>query len=57
MEYCGFPKEVAEGFRDFSFEINGDYRKEDFDLCQEWMYREGEIKNIYDGNLLIKKVK
>lgn len=57
IEYCGFPKDVAVGFENFTFEINGDYRKEDFDLCQEWMYREGEIKNIYDGNLLIKKVK
>lgn len=55
MEYCGFPKEIAEDFKNFTFEINGDYRKEDFDICQEWMYREGEIKNIYDGNLLIKK--
>ncbi|WP_288222179.1 ABC transporter substrate-binding protein [uncultured Clostridium sp.] len=57
INYCGFPKDIAIGFENFTFEINGDYRKEDFDLCQEWMYREGEIKNIYDGNLLIKKVK
>lgn len=56
IEYCGFPKDVAEGFRNFSFEINGNYKKKDFDLCQEWMYREGEIKKLYDGELLIKNI-
>ena len=56
IEYCGFQKEIAEGFRNFSFEINGNYRKKDFDLCQEWMYREGEIKKLYDGELLIKNI-
>lgn len=54
MGYCGFPKEIAEGFRSFTFEINGEYKKEDFDLCQEWMYREGEIKKLYNGEELIQ---
>lgn len=54
IEYCGFTKEIAEAFRNFSFKINGEYKKEDFDLCQEWMYREGEIKKLYNGELLIK---
>lgn len=54
MGYCGFPKEIAEGFRGFTFEINGEYKKEDFDLCQEWMYREGEIKKLYNGEELIQ---
>ncbi len=54
MNFCDFPKEIAEGFRKFTFEINGEYAKEDFDLCQEWMYREGEIKNLYNGEVLIQ---
>ncbi|MBS5938038.1 ABC transporter substrate-binding protein [Clostridium sartagoforme] len=57
MEYCGFPKEVAESFKNFNFEINGDYRKEDFNLCQEWMHREGEIKRLYDATSLVKDLK
>ncbi|MCF0147120.1 MAG: ABC transporter substrate-binding protein [Clostridium sp.] len=54
MEYCGFPKEIAEGFKSFTFEINGEYKKEDFDLCQEWMYREEEINKLYNGEKLIQ---
>lgn len=54
IDCCGFPKEIADNFRNFTFEINGEYKKEDFDLCQEWMYREGEIKKLYDGEELIR---
>lgn len=54
MEYCGYKKEIAECFKDFTFEISNNYKKEDFNLCQEWMYREGEIKKLYDANTLIK---
>ena len=53
IQYCGFPKEIAEGFRNFTFEINGSYKKEDFHLCQEWLYREGEIEKLYNAEELI----
>lgn len=56
MEFCGYSKELAEGFKDFIFEISDNYKKEDFDLCQEWMYREGEIKKIYNASNLIKNI-
>lgn len=56
MEFCGYSEEVAQGFKDFTFEISNNYQKDDFDLCQEWMYREGEIKKVYNSNILIKNI-
>lgn len=56
INYCGYSKDMAEGFKDFIFEINSNYKKEDFNLCQEWMYREGEIKKLYDAAALVKKI-
>ncbi|WP_322392235.1 substrate-binding domain-containing protein, partial [Clostridium perfringens] len=55
-ECCGYEREVAESFKEFTFEKSSNYREEDFNLCQEWMYREGEIKRLFDANVLIKDI-
>lgn len=56
INYCGYSMDMAEGFKDFAFEINSNYKKDDFNLCQEWMYREREIKQLYDATALVKKI-
>ena len=52
----GYPEDFARRMTDFQFEKQGAIRLEDFKLCMEWMYREGEISNLYEGDQLVKKV-
>lgn len=52
-EVVGYSKEVAEGLKSFTFEKQNNYSKSDFELCQEWMYREGEISKLYCAESLI----
>lgn len=50
---CGYNEELAQRFKTFTFEKQSPYRVEDFNLCQEWMYRNGEIDELYDANQCI----
>ena len=52
----GYPEGFAARMVNFQFEKQGAIRLEDFNLCMEWMHREGEISKLYEGNQLIKKV-
>lgn len=51
----GYPEDFAVRMDQFQFENQGAIRLEDFNLCMEWMYREGEISKIYEGSQLIKR--
>lgn len=50
---CGYNEELSQRFETFTFEKQSAYRVEDFNLCQEWMYRNGEINELYDPNQYI----
>lgn len=52
----GYQEAFAVRMKEFQFEKQGAIRLEDFNLCMEWMYREGEISKLYEGCGLIKKV-
>ena len=56
IECAGYSKESAERLRNFNFEKQDNFRIEDFDLCQEWMYRENEITKTYNAEELICKI-
>lgn len=46
---CGYPEHLALRFSSFSFEKYSPYREDDFNICQEWMYRTKEINQLYDA--------
>ncbi|MGL5347996.1 MAG: ABC transporter substrate-binding protein [Peptostreptococcaceae bacterium] len=51
---CGkYDTNLAERMRNFEFEKQDNFSNEDFELCQEWMIRENEIKNKYDSKLCL----
>lgn len=51
---CGeYNQNLAERMRNFEFENQDNFSKKDFELCQEWMLRENEIKNKYDSELCL----
>lgn len=45
----GYNKQLAMGIKDLEFEEEVTYSKEDFELCEAWMYREKEIINHYEA--------
>lgn len=55
-EELGYEEAFAKRMKNFSFEPQAPIRLEDFNLCMEWMYREHEITNLYDGTELIKNL-
>lgn len=50
---AGYDEKLASRLDNFEFEKGLKYSIDDFNLCQEWMIREGEIKNRYNGEELI----
>lgn len=55
IDYAGYSLNAAKRLEDFTFEKGEAYREEDFNLCQEWMYREGDIDRLYNHKDLIIK--
>ncbi|MGG7176744.1 ABC transporter substrate-binding protein [Clostridium paraputrificum] len=53
IESAGYSEESAMRLREFNFEKQDNFRIEDFNLCQEWMYREKEITKLYNAEKLI----
>lgn len=53
IEYAGYSLDSAKRLQNFEFEKQGIFNISDFDLCQEWMYRENEINELYDAKKLI----
>lgn len=53
MECAGYTLEAATRLKDFEFEMQHNYSVNDFQLCQEWMYREEKIDKLYDAEKLI----
>ena len=50
IDCAGYNEVMASRLREFTFEEQNNFRKEDFELCQEWMYRNKEITRLYDVN-------
>lgn len=48
-EHMNYDEEHIEMALNFTFEEEGPVRQEDFNICQEWMLREGEIKSRYSN--------
>lgn len=55
IDYAGYSLNAAKRLEDFTFEKGEAFREEDFNLCQEWMYREGDIDRLYNSKDLIIK--
>lgn len=55
IDYAGYSLNAAKRLEDFTFEKGEAFRGEDFNLCQEWMYREGDIDRLYNPKDLIIK--
>ena len=55
VEVCEYKEEKAIKFKDFTFEKVSNYSHKDFELCQEWMFRNGEISKIYDSKECIEE--
>ncbi|MGG7078180.1 ABC transporter substrate-binding protein [Clostridium sardiniense] len=55
IDYAGYSLNAAKRLEDFTFEKGEAFREEDFNLCQEWMYREGDIDRLYNPKDLIIK--
>lgn len=53
IECGGYDENLANRMKNFEFEKQDNFRVEDFNLCQEWMYRENEITKIYDAEKLV----
>lgn len=47
MDICKYNSTLARKMRKFQFKKTEEYKVDDYNLCQEWMLREGEIKNKY----------
>ena len=52
-DVIGYSEEVSNLLKEFIFEKEDIYSEEDFNLCQRWMIKEGEITNYYDPKKLI----
>lgn len=52
-EVVEYSEEISERLKDFTFELEESYSEEDFNICQYWMIKEGEINNIYNPKELI----
>ncbi len=55
VEVCGYEKEKAIKFNNFTFEKVGNYSHNDFNICQEWMFRNGEISKMYNSEECIEE--
>lgn len=53
VDCAGYNLDMAKRLKDFVFEKQEAFNINDFNLCQEWMYRENEITKLYDGKKLI----
>ncbi len=54
QKLLGCEAQFAQSMQTFVFEQQAPIRHKDFELCQEWMYRAGEIQHLYDAKALIK---
>lgn len=57
INHARYPENLANRLKDFEFEKGQKYNIDDFNLCQDWMIREGEIKNRYNGEEIIKQLR
>lgn len=53
VEYAGYTLKAATRLKDFEFENQRNFSTDDFELCQQWMYREKKIDRLYDSHKLI----
>ncbi|MGX4601003.1 ABC transporter substrate-binding protein [Faecalimicrobium sp. JNUCC 81] len=53
IDCAGYSLDMANRMKNFEFEKQEVFNIDDFNLCQEWMYRENEITKLYDGKKLI----
>lgn len=53
---AGYSKAAAKKLFDFEFEKQSNYSLGDFNICQEWMFKEDLISRRYDGNELIGNI-
>lgn len=49
-DIAGYSQDLADRMSDFVFEEQGNYQVEDFDLCQKWLFKEGEISELYEAS-------
>ncbi len=54
---CGkYEQNLANRMRNFSYEKQDNFNQEDFDVSQEWMYKNNEISKLYDGKSIIANI-
>lgn len=56
IEDMNYTKEYQKRFLNFAFEEEEDLEEKDFNLCKEWMLREGLIKKDYKYNEYVKSL-
>lgn len=56
LKYAKYDTKEAERLKEFEFEYGKNFELDDFNFCNEWMYKNNEIKNMYDGEKLIAKI-
>lgn len=56
LKYGKYNISEAETLKDFEFEYGDNFSLEDFNFCNDWMYKNNEIKSKYDGEKLIAKI-
>lgn len=56
IKCAGYDEKLANRLRSFEFEKGRKYNINDFNLCQEWMLKEKEINEKYNGENLIVDV-
>ena len=56
IDCAGYTLEQATRLKNFEFEKQEKFNINDFNLCQEWMCRENEINEIYNGKELIVNI-
>lgn len=56
IDCAGYTLEQATKLKNFEFEKQEKFNINDFNLCQEWMYRENEINELYNGKELIVNI-
>ncbi len=49
VEELGYASQIAERMAEFTFEKQASIRVQDYNLCQEWMLKTGEISQSYDA--------
>ncbi|MGL5314652.1 MAG: ABC transporter substrate-binding protein [Peptostreptococcaceae bacterium] len=56
VKFAGYNEKLATRMKSFVFEMQDNFRCEDFNLCQEWMFREKEITKTYDSKDYVASV-